>query len=106
LTLSQIKGLAFDGAGSLFGVDLQPTSFLSDIVTIDPATGIITTTGATQTGVISLAFQPAGVPEPGSLTLVGLAVLLGSWRCIGRALHGPTGSPTSSSFAAEPSPAG
>jgi hypothetical protein len=79
LTLSQIKGLAFDSSGTLYGIDLQPTSFLADLVTIDPTTGQITDIGATDNGMISLAFAPAAVPEPGSLTLTGLAAVLGGF---------------------------
>jgi hypothetical protein len=70
LTLSQIKGLAFDEAGTLFGVDLQPTSFLASLVKINPATGAITNVGGMQDGTIALAFQGAAIPEPSSAALI------------------------------------
>jgi hypothetical protein len=82
LSLSQIKGLAFDSSGTLYGIDLQPTTFLADLITINPATGVITNLGATPNGLTSLAIAP--VPEPGGFTLVGCAVLSGALVARGR----------------------
>jgi hypothetical protein len=75
LSNSQIKALSFDSAGTLYGIDLQPVTFLADLITIDPTSGVITTIGATPNGLTSLAFQATAVPEPGSLVLVGAAGL-------------------------------
>jgi hypothetical protein len=67
----------------LYGIDFQPGSpFAADLVTINPSTGAITNIGATQNGLVGLAFAPSAVPEPGSCMLVGLAAFglaLGFW---------------------------
>jgi len=73
----QIKGLAFNSSGMLYGIDIEQSSpFPANLVTINPTTGVITSVGGTQNGLVSFAFQPAAVPEPGSLSLMGLALAL------------------------------
>ncbi len=70
----QIKGLAFNSSGNLYGIALSQTPILSDLVTINPSTGNITEVGSTQNGILALAFEPSppSVPEPGSFTLLAL----------------------------------
>jgi hypothetical protein len=76
----QIKGLAFDSSGTLYGIDIKQgmgpeSSFLANLIIINPTSGVITNVGVTQPGLTSLAFQPTAVPEPGSFSLMGLAAL-------------------------------
>jgi hypothetical protein len=74
-TNGQIKGMVFDGAGTLFAINLQTGTFNANLVTIDPVTGIITNIGSTQNGLSGLADQVAAVPEPSSLALAAVAGL-------------------------------
>src|SRR5262245_37129497 len=72
-----LPALAVDEDGTLFGVVHQGmqvggTAFL---VTINPATGAITTRGPTVGGLDAITFGPAPVPEPGGLVLGGLGAL-------------------------------
>jgi hypothetical protein len=72
--------LAFNGAGTLFGLDLGPSSggLQTALVTLDTTTGAVTNLGPSIVGLDAVAFQP--IPEPGSLLLVAGPVALGLWR--------------------------
>ncbi len=69
-----IDSMAFDSAGTLFGLDNDRQHPISTIhlVTIDPSTGAITTRGLSPNNLDALAFSP--VPEPGSLLLAGIGL--------------------------------
>jgi hypothetical protein len=82
-----LRALAFDGSGTLFGIDFagQPdgNAFL---VIVDPRSGVITERGPTAPGVNAIAFGPgavtAPVPEPSALVLGGISLLgVGPYVC-------------------------
>jgi len=75
-----IGAMAFNAAGTLFGVNIDqsiPTSRLADLVTIDTGTGAVTNVGAT--GVNNLDaivfFNPTAVPEPTTTVLFGTGLI-------------------------------
>lgn len=71
-----INAMAFDAGGTLYAID---GAFSGDstrfLVTINTATGVVTTQGQTINNADALAFQPAAAPaaapEPGTLALMG-----------------------------------
>jgi hypothetical protein len=70
-------GLAFDG-NVLYGMNTGPGAAPpTHLVTIDPTTGTVTDIGASVASLDAIAFQ---IPEPSSLSLIGLAVLAGARR--------------------------
>lgn len=67
--------LAFDENGVLFGLNSGSGSPPpTHLVTLDTATGTITDLGASINSLDAIAFQPALVPEPGSVALLGLGI--------------------------------
>ena len=73
-----VSALAFDGSNTLFGTILPNFGAPAYLVTINTATGAITTKGQTSNNMDAIAFQ--ATPEPGSLLLflpglAGLAVV-------------------------------
>jgi hypothetical protein len=77
--------LAFNGP-VLYGMDSGTGSPAPNhLVTIDPSTGTVTDLGLSNlTSLDAIAFGPAAVPEPGTLGLVGGAVVLGVLRAVRR----------------------
>lgn len=69
-----INSMDFNSAGVLFGVQGQGANM--HLVTINTATAALTDIGPSASGLDALAFQrmgaPAAVPEPASVTLLGL----------------------------------
>jgi hypothetical protein len=87
-----ISAFAFDSDGTLFGINLNETVGKPNpppadtfLVTVDPATGVITTLGPSVPGLEAITFGPGvTVPEPAALTqaVLGLLTALGCgwWR--------------------------
>jgi hypothetical protein len=75
------SALAFDGTGTLFGLNTGPTPAggvaPTHIVTIDPATATVTDIGPSVDSLDAIAFAPAAVPEPGTLALLVGPVAVG-----------------------------
>jgi hypothetical protein len=69
-----IKAMTFDRSGTLLATntDRNPGFAIVYLVTIDPATGHVSNIGRSVDNLAALAFQPAALPEPGSLILFGL----------------------------------
>jgi hypothetical protein len=75
-----INGLAVDGAGTLFALNSDRGGGVAttvDLLTINTATGAVTNRGLTVPNLDAITFlrTPAAVPEPGSLTLLGVGAL-------------------------------
>jgi hypothetical protein len=84
-----ITALAFDQAGTLFGVNTSQLgrTVSTHLITINRATGAITDLGASLNNLSAIAFtQPtitAAVPEPSTFASAGIAGLIGcgvAWR--------------------------
>jgi hypothetical protein len=76
-----IKALAFNGTGTLFGVNLAEggpgnpgAPGNTFVVTINPTSGVINPRGPSLPGLDAIAFVSV-VPEPGSLMLIGFGAL-------------------------------
>ena len=93
ISASQMKAMAFDSSGNMVGLDFQPGNpYMTDLVSINPTTAVITEIGSTQNGLNGLAFEATSVPEPSSIILAGFTALGfflltrqgGAWRESGR----------------------
>ncbi len=74
-----IAALAFNQAGVLYGARIAFSAALSDkalLVTIDPATGHVTTVGQTVNKLDAIAFDPNGTPPPNDMALFASALPL------------------------------
>jgi hypothetical protein len=70
--------LEFDENGVLYGLNVGSGSPPpTHVVTINPTTGAVTDLGASVTSLDAIAFQPAPVPEPGTMTLLAGGIVLG-----------------------------
>jgi hypothetical protein len=77
LANSQMKAMSFDSSGNMYGLDFVPGgSFITDLVSIDPSTGAITSIGSTKNGLDGIAFVPSAVPEPSTSILLGLPAIV------------------------------
>lgn len=71
--------LDFDGNGVLYGLNVGTnTPPITHLVTINPATGVVTDLGLSVPGLDAIAFQP--IPEPAAAALLGVAALMLRFR--------------------------
>ena len=80
-----VSAMAFSGAGTLFAVDLTTGGGPADLVTINTATGAVTTIGALPNATDALAFAvalaavgPQQTPTLSEWALIALALVLGA----------------------------
>ncbi|HWY41467.1 MAG TPA: PEP-CTERM sorting domain-containing protein [Chthoniobacterales bacterium] len=73
--LGSIDAMAFNAGGTLYGVDIDLDKS-THLVTIDTATGAVTDVGASVALLDAIVFfNPTAVPEPATLSLLGLSAL-------------------------------
>jgi hypothetical protein len=76
LANSQMKAMTFDSSGDMYGLDFVPGgSFTTDLVSINPSTGAITSIASTKNGLDGIAFAPS-TPEPSTSILLGLPAIV------------------------------
>jgi hypothetical protein len=85
-TGGSFSGMGFDATGTLYGMNLAVGGGgrLTHLVTLDPTTGAVTDVGPSITAIDAIAFQPAPVPEPGTLALLCGPVALGLFNRLRR----------------------
>jgi PEP-CTERM motif len=71
-----IAAMAFNSGGTLYGVNINDTSFATELVTIDPATAAISNIGASVDALDAIVFyNPTAVPEPTTTVLFGAGLV-------------------------------